>query len=37
MNNCYTYGYISGGQTHYYSYYYPQAFTNFLASVNLRW
>ena len=37
VNNGYTYGYISGGQTHYYSYYYPQAFTNFLASVNLRW
>ena len=37
VNNGYTYGYISGGQAQYYSYYYPQAFTNFLASVNLRW
>lgn len=37
VNNGYTYGYISGGQAQYYSYYYPQAFTNFLASINLRW
>ena len=37
VNNGYTYGYISGGQPQYYSYYYPQAFTNFLISINLRW
>ncbi|OGX81858.1 TonB-dependent receptor [Hymenobacter coccineus] len=37
VNNGYTYGYISGGQTQYYNYYYPQALTSFLASVNLRW
>ncbi len=37
VNNGYTYGYISGGRAQYYSYYYPQAFAHFLASVNLRW
>ncbi|MGI4869584.1 MAG: TonB-dependent receptor [Janthinobacterium lividum] len=37
VNNGYSYGYLYGGQTYYQSYYYPQARTNFLASVNLRW
>ena len=37
VNNGYTYGYLSGGRAQYYSYYYPQARQNFLASVNLRW
>jgi len=37
VNNGYTYGYLSGGQAQYFSYYYPQARQNFLASVNLRW
>ena len=36
VNNGYTYGYVSGGQAQYFSYYYPQAKTNFLASLNLR-
>ncbi len=36
VNNGYTYGYISGGKTQYFSYFYPQAKTNFLASLNLR-
>jgi iron complex outermembrane receptor protein len=35
-NNGYTYGYISGGQSQYYNFLYPQAKTNFLASLNLR-
>ncbi len=37
VNNGYTYGYLSGGQSYYQSYYYPQARQNFLASLNLRW
>jgi len=36
VNNGYTYGYVYGGQTQYFNYYYPQAKTNFLASLNLR-
>ena len=36
VNNGYTYGYVSGGQARYFTYYYPQAKTNFLASLNLR-
>ncbi len=36
VNNGYTYGYVSGGQAQYFTYYYPQAKTNFLASLNLR-
>ncbi|WP_310392424.1 TonB-dependent receptor domain-containing protein [Hymenobacter sp.] len=35
-NNGYTYGYVSGGQAQYFNYFYPQARTNVLASVNLR-
>ena len=35
-NNGYTYGYISGGQTQYFNYHYPQAPRNVLASLNLR-
>lgn len=37
VNNGYTYGYLSGGREQYFSYFYPQAKTNFLASLNLRW
>ena len=37
VNNGYTYGYRSGGQAQYFSYFYPQARQNFLASVNFRW
>ncbi|MBH8559688.1 TonB-dependent receptor [Hymenobacter negativus] len=36
VNNGYTYGYVYGGQTQYFNYVYPQAKTNFLASLNLR-
>jgi len=36
VNNGYTYGYVSGGQSQYFNYFYPQAKTNFLASLNLR-
>ncbi|MBJ6108979.1 TonB-dependent receptor [Hymenobacter sp. BT523] len=36
VNNGYTYGYVYGGQTQYFNYYYPQAKTNFLASLNVR-
>jgi len=36
VNNGYTYGYISGGQSQYFNYFYPQAKTNFLTSLNLR-
>ena len=37
VNNGYTYGYVSGGQARYFSYFYPQAPANFLASLNVRW
>ncbi|WP_201977359.1 hypothetical protein [Hymenobacter rubidus] len=36
VNNGYTYGYVSGGQAQYFNYFCPQAQTNFLASLNLR-
>ncbi|GAB3854429.1 TonB-dependent receptor [Hymenobacter terrigena] len=36
VNNGYTYGYMYGGQAQYFNYVYPQAKTNFLASLNLR-
>ncbi|WP_210513736.1 TonB-dependent receptor [Hymenobacter terricola] len=36
VNNGYTYGYVSGGQAQYFNYFYPQAKTSFLASLNLR-
>ncbi|MBO2010515.1 TonB-dependent receptor [Hymenobacter negativus] len=36
VNNGYTYGYVYGGQNQYFNYFYPQAKTNFLASLNLR-
>ncbi len=36
VNNGYTYGYVSGGQAQHFNYFYPQAKTNFLASLNLR-
>ena len=36
VNNGFTYGYVSGGQAQYFNAYYPQAKTNFLASLNLR-
>lgn len=35
-NNGYTYGYVSDGQAQYFNFFYPQATTNFLASLNLR-
>ena len=37
VNNGYTYGFVSGGQARYFTYFYPQARANFLASVNVRW
>ncbi|MBC8083806.1 MAG: TonB-dependent receptor, partial [Hymenobacter sp.] len=36
-NNGYTYGYVSGGRAQYFNYFYPQARTNVLAALNVRW